>query len=195
MSKFTITLPDRIAFSTRAGGKIATLETAKLSDALVSVIAERGFRIIGMNTYNGGGANASDAEKLAQLEKKIAAWLRGEPDVIERGDSYYTAWKDEVFIPMCLEQGMTLADANRLIKAKVTERLGPDTAAKFSAYIEVCALDEVAAGNFDDTATAREAIEAFYDAQLTERRKAREKATAKIEAPKLDLSAFKKAAK
>lgn len=192
MSKFTITLPDSIAFSTRAGGKVASLDTTKLTDELVSVIAERGFRIIGMNAYNGGGSAASDAEKLANLEKKLAAWLRGEADVVERGDSYYTAWKDEVFVPMMLEQGATLKAADKLIKDKVHAAFGPDTAAKFSVYIEACALDEVAAGNFDDTTAAREAIEAFYDDQLATRRKAREKASAKIEAPKIDLSAFKK---
>jgi hypothetical protein len=193
MSKFTITLPDSIAFSTRAGGKIAALDTTKLTDALVSIIAERGFRIIGMNAYNGGGANASDAEKLASLEKKIAAWGRGEADVVERGDSYFTAWKDEVFVPMCLEQGMTLKQADKLVRDKVAAAFGPDTAAKFSTYIEACAADEVAAGNFPDTTAAREAIEAFYDSQLADRRAKREKASAKIAAPVIDLSAFKKA--
>lgn len=195
MSQFTITLPDSIAYSTKAGGKVAALDTRQLTDELVGIIATRGFRIIGMNTYNGGGKDASDAERLAQLEKKLAAWGRGEADVIERGDSYYTAWKDEVFVPMCLEQGLSLKQADKLIKDKVHAAFGPDTPAKFSTYIESCAKDEVAAGNFDDTAAAREAIESFYDDQLTTRRKAREKSSAKITAPAIDLSAFKKSAK
>lgn len=193
MSKFEITLPDSIAFSTRAGGKIAALDTRKLSNELVGIIAERGFRIIGMNAYNGGGTAASDAEKLAALEKKLAAWLRGEADVIERGDSYYTAWKEEVFLPLCLESGMTIKAAERLVKEKVAARFGPDTAAKFSTYIEACAADEVEAGNFESTTEAREALESYYDGQLAERRKAREKAASKIVAPVMDLSAFKKA--
>lgn len=189
---FTITLPDRIRFSTRAGGDLATLETAGLTDALVSIIAERGFRIIGMNTYNGGGKEASDAEKQAALEKKLAAWKRGEADVTDRGEAIFTVWKEEVFIPHCLENGMTLKAANDLVKAKVTEHLGKGSKATFSNYIEATAIES--ADQFDgDRSAAREAVEGWYDDQLATRRKAREKASAKVTAPKLDLSAFKKA--
>lgn len=192
MSKFTITLPAKIALFTGDNHKVAEIETDKLTDAFVSEAFAKALRVVAMNTYNGGGAKAPATEKQAKLDKRIAAWYRGEWAIAERGESHFTAWRDEVFVPMMLEQGASLADAERLVKAKVKEHFPPETKATFANFIEATAIEQ--ADEFGgDRAAAREAIEAYYEAELATRRAARDKAAAKVVMPKLDLSKFRKA--
>jgi len=192
MLKFTIELPDRITYSNRDHGKLSQLDLSKLGNEIVAEAAAFGLKTTIMNAYNSG--DGSHAEKIAAMDKRIAALARGEWRSSERGPAIYTVWKDEVFIPHCIESGMTLADANKLVRDKVNEHFPKGTNATFANYIEATAIE--AAAEFDgDRQAALEAVEAWYDDQLASRRKAREKAEAKITAPKLDLSAFKKAAK
>lgn len=198
MPKVTINLPETMTLFTGDNHELAKFSFADMSaDVLARLLSGpsgavvRALRVVAMNTYNGGGKDASAAEKQAKLDKRLAAWRNGDWAITERGESYYTAWKDEVFIPMCLEQGMSLADAGRLIATKVAEHFPPKTKATFANFIEATAIES--ADQFDgDRTAAREAIEAFYEAELETRRKARSKAAAKVEMPKIDLSAFKK---
>lgn len=198
MPKVTIELPETMNLFTGDNHKLATfrfdeMETATLASFLSgpSGAVIRALRVVAMNTYNGGGKDAPATEKQAKLDKRLAAWKRGEWAITERGESQFTAYRDEVFIPLCIESGMSLADANRLIRDKVTERLGKETKATFANFIEATAIESEA--DFDgDRVAAREAIESYYESELDKRRKARDKAAAKVEMPKIDLSAFRK---
>lgn len=191
MSKFNIVLADSVALFTGDNHKVAEIDTTRFTDAFVAEAFIKSLRIAAMNTYNGGGKDASAAEKQARLDKRLASWYKGEWAIVERGEGIMTAYKEEVFYPMALEQGMTLAAADKLIKEKVKEHFPPETKATFANYLNATAIESK--GEFDgDQAAALEAIEAFYESELTERRAKQAKSASKIVAPKIDLAKFKK---
>lgn len=191
MPKFAIELPAKIALFTGDNHKVAELDTSKFTPAFVAEAFQNSIRIAAMNTYNGGGKDSPAHEKQARLDKRIASWYAGSWAIAERGEGIFTAYRDEVFIPLCLEQGMTLKQAEGLIRDKVKEYFPPDTKATFANFIEATAIEQES--EFDgDRAKAREAVEAYYEEQLQTRRDARAKAEAKVKMPTLDLSKFKK---
>lgn len=192
MPTFNIELTDRI-FLRNHNGKAVYAEPAKF-EAVLSKVCEVGIKTILTNVWNGGGANATDAEREAALNKKLDAWARGEFTVVERGESSYTPMRD-AFIADCMAVGMTQAAAEAAIKEAVTERLGKDAKATFANYLQATALALVEAGEFDDADTARETLEAAYADKAQKRAEAAAKVAAKVKVPTLDLSAFKKAAK
>jgi hypothetical protein len=187
----TITLPESIAFSNRDRGPLAKLALADLPADMIARGAVFGITTSIMNAYNSGGD--SHDTKFAALEKRLDALRRGDWEQAQRGESYFTTWRDEVFIPRCIEAGMTIAAAKALIKEKVASAFGAKESATFNRYLDACAADEVKAGNFESTADARDAIDAFYASDLESRRAAIAKSAKKITAPSIDLSAFKKA--
>jgi hypothetical protein len=186
----TITLPESIAFSNRDRGPLAKLALADLPADMIARGAIFGITTSIMNAYNSGGD--SHNAKFAALEKRLTALRRGDWEQAQRGESYFTTWRDEVFIPRCIEDGMTIAAAKELIKEKVASAFGAKETPTFNRYLDACAVDEVKAGNFETTGDARDAIEAFYTFNLETRRAARAKSAKKITAPSIDLSAFKK---
>lgn len=187
----SVSLPESISFSNRDKGLLGKLGLAELNADIIGKAVVFGLTTSVMNAYNSGGDKHPD--KLAAMEKRINALLRGDWAQASRGETHYTVWRDEVFVPMCLEAGMTIKAANDAIKAKVKEAFGPDESATFSRYLDATANDEHKAGNFETAGAARDALEAFYDAELTKRREATAKAASKVVVPSLDLSAFKKA--
>lgn len=192
MTKFVIELPAKIALFTGDNHKVAELDTSKFTESFVAEAFEKAIRIAAMNTYNGGGKDSPAHEKQARLDKRIASWYKGEWAIAERGEGIFTAYRDEVFLPECLEQGMTFKQAEQLIRDKVKEHFPPETKATFANYIEATAIEH--APDFDgDRVAAREAVESYYEEQLATRRAARDKAAAKVKAPTIDLSKFKKA--
>lgn len=202
MLKVTIELPETMAILNSDDHKLAELSFKKMAESgkIESFLGGRSgaivkaFRIPLMNAYNSGGKDAKSHEKLAQLEKRIKAWESGDWAITERGEGIYTAYRNEVYFPMALEQGMTLANAESVIRAKVKEYFPPDTKATFANFIEATAIER--ADEFDgDRGAAREAIEAFYDSELTRRRDVIAKSASKVTMPTIDLGAFKKAAK
>lgn len=192
MFKVTIELPETQTYSNKEYGKLSQLKLDALAPDVIAQAALFGLNTRAMNAYNSG--NGTQAEKVASMNKTLDTLQRGEWRSSERGPAIYTVWKDEVYVPMCLEQGMTLADAEKAIKAKIAECFPKDTKATFANYIEATAIES--APDFDgDKAAALEAVEAYYDAELAKRRADRAKVEAKVVAPKIDLSAFRKAKK
>lgn len=191
MPKFNITLPAKITLFTGDNHKVAELNVSKFSESFIAEAFEKSIRIAAMNTYNGGGKDSPAHEKQARLDKRLASWYRGEWAIAERGEGIFTAYRDEVFIPRCLEDGMTMKQAEQLIRDKVKEHFPPDTKATFANFIEAVAIESES--DFDgNRAAAREAIESWYEDELNTRRAAREKAATKVAVPKMDLSKFKK---
>lgn len=191
MPKFSIDLPERIFLRT-VDGKAVYAEPGSF-ESVLSKVTEVGIKTILTNVFNGEGKDASETERLAKLNKKLDSWARGEFAVIERGEVFYTAWK-EVFIANCIAAGMTTKQADEAIRATVTERLGKDTKATFANYIEAHSLALVESGDFPDRDSARTALESYYTAEAEKAAKARAKVSAKVTVPSIDLSAFKKAA-
>lgn len=195
MTKFTIELPASIFIRTHAG-KALNVVPAEVEKVLGKV-AEIGMKTILTNVWNGGGKDATDAERLAAFLKKLDSWKRGEFNVVERGESQYTAFR-EVFVADCIAAGMTTKGAEDAIKAKVSERLGKDAKATFANFIESTAIEYMEASKgSDDVMTrdeARERLEAYYAHESDRRAKEREAAGKKIKLPVIDLASFRKPA-
>jgi hypothetical protein len=170
------------------------VDIADLPETVLASIFQTGMKVLLTNVYNGGGKDATDSERVAALQKKVDSWKRGEFNVVERGESFFTAWR-EVYLADCIAAGMTSKAADANLKEKVTARFGKDMKATFSAYLDAMALDYVEAGAAPDTASARQALEGYYMAETQKREEAAAKASAKIVAPTIDLKAFMKKAK
>jgi hypothetical protein len=163
----------------------------ELPDAVKAKIYEVGMKVLLTNVYNGGGKAATDAERVAALQKKVDAWKRGEFNVVDRGESFFTAWR-EVYMADCLAAGLKTSEAEANIKAKVAEFCLAETKATFNAYLDALAAEAVKAGEADDPVAVRAALESYYSGEATKREAARTKTSAKITAPKIDLSEFLK---
>lgn len=194
MSKFSIELPNRI-FLRNVDGKAIYWDTENVPEAVMAKIAEVGAKTVLTNAYNGGGAKASDAERLAALQKKMDSWARGEFNVVERGESAYTGMKEAAIDHYRAQTNASQKQAEDAFRALVVEAFGKDAKATFGNVLDAMAQLRVKDGEFDNAADAREAIEAFYAKLADDAAKAREKSSKKLVAPKLDLSAFKKASK
>ena len=193
MTKVSIELPATVTFSNKALGKLNKIDLAKLPAVTIARAAMFGLNTTCMNAYN-SAAKDGHVAGMAAMDKRIGSLLRGDWEQAERGEGIMTTYKDEVFIPLCLESGLTLKEAEALIKAKVKEAFPPETKATFANFFEATAAEQAA--DFDgDVNAAREALEAYYDDQLATRRAAREKAAEKVKTPKIDLAAFRKPAK
>jgi hypothetical protein len=194
MTKVTVNIADRIFLRNHNGTALyATSEQlSKVADKLLEV----GAKTILTNVWNGGGKDATDAEREAALMKKLDSWARGEFNVVERGESQFTAFR-EVYIADCIAAGFTTKQAEDAIKAKVADRLGKDAKATFANFIEASAIEYAEASKGGDEVLtrdeARTRLEAYYASESDRRAKEREKAGAKVEMPKIDLAAFKKA--
>jgi plasmid stability protein len=188
MAKHNIDLPARIFLRNHNGEALYVTED-QLAPVLLKLV-EVGAKTILTNVWNGGGKDATDAERLAALMKKLDAWKRGEFNVTERGESQYSAFK-EVYLADCVAAGFSIKAAEDAIRVKVTERLGKDTKATFANFIEASAVEYADAGDMTRD-EAREALEAYYAKESDRRQKELATANKKVEMPKLDLSAFKK---
>ena len=183
-----INLPESIFLRTHNGEAlyVTAEQMEKVADQLLIV----GAKTILTNVWNGGGKDATDAERVAALGKKLDSWARGEFNVVERGESQYGAFK-EVYLADCVAAGLTIKAAEEAIKAKVAELMGKDTKATFSNFIEASAIEIEKSGDMS-RAEARTALESYFATESDKRSKARDAAGAKIKLPSIDLSAFKK---
>lgn len=188
-NEVTITLPASIFLRNHDGAALNV--TAEQLIPVAAKLLEVGAKTILTNVWNGGGANATDPERLAALQKKLDAWSRGEFNVVERGESQYTAMR-EVFVADMVAAGHTTRAADEAIKAKVAERLGKDTKATFANFIEASAIEYAEADDGMTRDEAREALLSYYASEADRREKERAKAGTKVELPKIDLAKFKK---
>ena len=189
MAKFEIELPATV-FIRNHDGKALNVNVNDISGVL-GKIAEIGMKTILTNVWNGGGKDATPSERLAAFDKKVASWKRGEFNVVERGESQYTAMR-EVYIADMVAADFTTRQAEEAIKAIVVERLGKDAKATFANFIESKAIEYAEADESMSRDDARTALENYYVSESDRRAKEREKAGKKIEMPKIDLAAFKK---
>lgn len=189
--KVSIELPNEVFFRT-VDGKAVNLDLTAIPANVIAALVVGGVKIISTNTFNSGGKDNPESERMAQVQKRWDAWARGEYVMVERGETQFTAMKEAFIAFMVGEHNMTTGAVDKLIKAKVEERLPKDSKATFSNFLDACALEYVEAGQFDKAADARAALEAHWTAKADEAAKARAKASAKIDVPMIDLASFKK---
>src|SRR3982750_762423 len=91
MVKVTIELPSSI-FIRNIDGEAFNVDCTALAKhpAVIAAAFQTGTKVLFTNVYNGGGKDATPAERKAAVEKKRDAWYRGEVNVTERGESQYT---------------------------------------------------------------------------------------------------------
>ena len=111
------------------------LDMGKLSPEVMAKILEGGARIILTNVFNGGGKERSEVERVAQLEKKIDGWYRGEYTTVERGESQYTAMREQYKQERLDAAGMTGAEVDKAIKATVAAVFGDKESATFPKFL------------------------------------------------------------
>lgn len=192
MHKVTIELPDTVMIR-NIDGAAFNIETAKLTAAVIAGAFVTGTKVIFTNCYNGGGRDATDAERKAAVEKKRDAWYRGDLNIVERGESQYTAMKDAFIDEFRAANGnCTIKAAEGFIRDTIAEALGKDAKATFSNYLDCVAQQVVSTGAFESIGEAREALEAHYTKLADDAAKSRAKVSAKLVAPKLDLASFKR---
>lgn len=185
----SVTLPTRINLRTHNGEPVY-IEAEKHIGPVASKALEVGVRTMLTNVWNGGGKDATDAERFAALMKKLDAWARGEINVTERGESQYSAFR-EVWLADMIAAGNTTKASEDYLRAKVAERLGKDAKATFANFIEASAI-EAAEGGEMNRDEARMALESYYASESDRRAKEREKAGSKVKLPTIDLASFKK---
>lgn len=111
------------------------LDLAKVpADKLPGFMAEAfaaGIKIVANNSYNSGGKDTSEADKVAQLRKRVAAWERGEWIVSgrERSDSAMGLAKD-AWLAKRMSEGKSAAACQKMLVDQVDRCFGTDAAGK-----------------------------------------------------------------
>jgi hypothetical protein len=90
----TIELPGSVHLR-NVGGVAVALDVGRMSSAMIAKGFEVGVKTVLTNTWNGGGKALSDAERLAALEKKLAAIYAGDWNVVERAGGVYVAMEEQ----------------------------------------------------------------------------------------------------
>jgi hypothetical protein len=169
-----------------------TLDLTKVPANVLAELVKSGAIVILNNTYNGGGKDRDQKEKTAAMLKRMDAWLAGSFTMIERGESQYTAMREQYYAEQAQKFGRSRNEVDKTIKALVESTLGKDKPANFSNFLEAVATAKRAAmpkpvkGSADERPTViavREEIEKAL-AERTEKAAAeRAKVAASVKLP------------
>lgn len=178
--KIEITLPETVLIR-NIDGKPFNVDVAKLAThpQVLADLAMGGMKIIGNNTYNSGGKDAKPAERMAELERRVNGWYAGNYVTVGGPRDSLAGDMKEAFIANRVAKGMTVGDAEKLIRATVTEVFGKDDKATFGRYLDAVAT-QVAKAKKVEYQTVRDEIEASALAAAEKLRADRAKASAAI---------------
>lgn len=110
MFEVTITLPTATVIRLHDLGDLK-VDWASLPAAVVAQIAEVGAKTILTNVWNGGGKDASDAERHAAVSKKLDAWAKGDFNVASRSTSMESLLRDAFRLELQTQLGNPITDA------------------------------------------------------------------------------------
>lgn len=188
MTNVSIQLPTTPVLIRTVGGEPIRLDFAKLPVNIVGELVVAGAKIILTNTFNGGGKDATEQDKRAQLEKKMAAWYKGEFNVVARGESAMTALRNQYIDERRAATNATQAEVEKQIKATVASVFGKDESATFSRFLDaVATLKAKAKGEQRAVADIRAEIEDGLAKRADEAEQARAKARAELTVDVADL--------
>lgn len=102
---------------------VATVDLAKLGENVTRAILESGIKVILLNTYNGKGKDASDDDRQAALDKKLAAWYRGEFNVVERGDSFRSIMREAFYAAEAERLGLSTSAVEKRYNKLIEDTL------------------------------------------------------------------------
>lgn len=92
--QITITLPNTHTVRRADKTEVIVIDFSKLPANVIEAAIPVAFATMLLNTYNGGGKEATATEKQAKVDKKLAAWYRGELNVTTRGDATVTLMRE-----------------------------------------------------------------------------------------------------
>lgn len=172
------------------GGKSVKLDWSKVPAGILPAILEVGAKTVLTNAFNGGGKGATEAEKLAAMEKKMAAWYRGEFNVVSRGESGMGALKEQYIDERRADTGASRADVERAIKATVASVFGRDESATFGKFLDAVAALKCRADDNLNAADVREELEAALAERAEKAAQARVWVRDKIDTSSIDLASL-----
>lgn len=180
MTKLTITLPETIHIRNVAG-EAFVVETAKLPVSVIADILAGGMKIVLTNAYNSGGKDVPETDRLRNMERRRAAWYRGEYALSNSGPRESVIGEQrEAFISKQVALGKTVKEAEASIRNTVTAAFGKDEKATFPRFLDAVATIKAKAdgGDFEKV---REELEASAMAAVEAMRKERAESVASVQ--------------
>jgi hypothetical protein len=195
MTKISFELPASILLR-NVEGKPVYLVTADIPADTWRDIAVGGAKTILTNAFNSGGKDVPEANRLANMNKRLDSWKRGEFVMAERGESAYTgmwnAYVDDMRAKY-REAGGDVSEAKlakdraELVKASFGDKAKNTVALFFKALAAT-----IAKASNGDEGEVLEALEAKYLALAEEAAQKTAKAAAKVDVSMIDLTGFMK---
>ena len=189
MAKITVTLPDSLHLRNVDGERIV-LDVTKLSADVIAAQWEAGTKVVATNTFNSGGKDRSDAERRAQLEKKLDAWYAGTFNVVERSSNLETVMLACLVDAQAEANSTTQAKVQTAFRAVVQDVLGDKTKLTWTNFTTAKAKQMRKAGDKRSEADIVAAFESTYEPLAQARIEAEAKAardTAGIDLSVIDI--------
>lgn len=186
MFKTEITLPDS-TFILNHKGEAVNVDWTKMPASVLGGILEGGAKIILKNSYNSGGKDKPNAEKLASMQKRLDSWYKGDYAITERASSQATLMREcYVAEVQARTPGASVKAIEDKIKATVKGVLGESQNATFDNFLEA-----IAKGKYPkDTKAANEAkakLVAHYEKAAAELEAQRASASVDIDLGDFDI--------
>ncbi len=162
---------------------LTDVPAACLADILLA-----GARVILTNAYNSGGKDVAEADRRANVARRVAAWVRGEYALTNTGprESVYGDMRD-AFISKQVSLGKTAKQAEESIRATVTAAFGKDEKATFARFLEAVATIKAKAEDAPSYDDCLKAVTEQAEVAAAQLRKEREEAKAAVEVDLNDL--------
>ena len=188
MSTFTtmIELPAQVHFR-NVGGEPVYLDLSAIPSNVIAELVTGGVKIISTNTWNGGGKDTPETERLAAVQKRWDSWKRGEYLITERGASQAALMRECYVEEMRAKFPDTTAKAiEQKMKETVKEAFGKDVNATFDNFLRAVAKQMASKDMGADEVFAR--LTAKYEAKAAALEAERSAAaTVKIDLTAIDL--------
>lgn len=181
----TITLPKSL-FLRNVAGKPVNLDWTSVPAAVIADIACGGAKVLLTNAFNSGGKDVKESDRLANMQKRMDAWARGEYAITERAASQ-TALMAECYIAEMLARhdGTSEKAVRDAMRATVTKMLGKDTKATFVNFLQATAT---AMAKADGEKRSKDELLALLTAKYEKAAAELEAERAKASTVELDLS-------
>lgn len=181
----TIAVPDQWLFR-NIGGEPVYLDLTRVPDETMAEVAMGGVQIIMNNTFNSGGKDVAEGDRLARVLKRYDSWCRGEYMITERAASQATLMR-EAYVAEMLAKHPEATEKHITARMQETVRaaLGKDTKATFDNFMQATAKAMADAGK-GDAADLLAKITAKYERLAAELEASRQKA-AKVQIDVTDM--------
>lgn len=181
MRKVTINVPDSLVIR-NVGGKAVRVDFTRVPESVFSDAFQGGFLVVMNNTFNSGGKDASETERLANLERRINAMYEGHWISKGGGGSSLVPYMWEA---LWAEKGIAdnpaaVAKATKDAAELVRKTLGEKEKATFGNYIRAIST-QVAKARKLDAIAVMDKLMGKYESLAEARKAEAEKAAASLD--------------